>query len=106
MQTVPTEFITVMLRIILKNNIFTFNDDIYSQEEGSDMGPKHTPHYADIFMARIIDPFIKILAKKYEEGTIDFIKRFLDDLFKIFIGTTKNLHLLLDEMNQMHPNQE
>ena len=67
------------------------------------MGPKHTPHYADIFMARNIDPFIKILAKKYEEGAIDFIKRFLDDLFKIFIGTTKNLHLLFDEMNQMHP---
>ena len=102
-QTVPSEFIVAMLRIILKNNIFTFNEDIYSQEEGSGMGPKHTPHYADIFMARNIDPFIKILAKKYEEGTIDFMKRFLDDLFKIFIGTTKNLHLLFDEMNQMHP---
>ena len=54
-------------------------------------------------MARNIDPFIKILAKKYEEGTIDFMKRFVDDLLKIFIGTTKNLNLLFDEMSQMHP---
>ena len=29
------------------------------------------------------------------------MKRFLDDIFKIFVGTTKNLHLLFDEMNQM-----
>ena len=102
-QTVPTEFIIAMLRIILKNNIFTFNEDVYSQEEGSGMGPKHTPHYADIFMARKIDPFIKNISKKYEEGTFTFMKRFLDDFFKIFIGTSKNLHLLFDEMNQLHP---
>ena len=51
-ETVPTEFIIAMLRIILQNNIFTFNEDTYSQEEGSGMGRKHTPHYADVFLSR------------------------------------------------------
>ena len=102
-QTVPTEFITAMLRIILKNNIFTLNEDTYTQEEGSGMGPKHTPHYADIFMGRKIDPVIQDIAKKYEEGEIDFMKQFLDNIFKIFIGTTKNLHLFFDEINKIHP---
>jgi hypothetical protein len=102
-QTVPSEFIVAMLRIILKNNIFTFNEDVYLQEEGSGMGQKHTPHYADIFMGRKIDPFIKIISQKYEEGTFTFMKRLLDDIFKIFCGTSKNLHLLFDEMNRLHP---
>ena len=31
------------------------------------------------------------------------MKRFLDDIFKIFVGTTKQLHQFFDEMNQIHP---
>ena len=29
--------------------------------------------------------------------------RFLDDISKIFVGTSKNFHMLFDEMNQIHP---
>ena len=58
-QSIPTEYITRMLKIILKNNIFSFDEELYSQDEGTSMGPKHAPHYADIFMARNIDPKIK-----------------------------------------------
>ena len=46
------------------------------------------------------------LGKKYEEnGKWAFIilKRFLDDIFKIFKGTSKDLHNLFEEMNQIHP---
>ena len=50
--------------------MFTFNEDIYSQEEGSVMGPKHTPHYADNFMARRIDPLIKKLAKNMKRDEL------------------------------------
>ena len=31
------------------------------------------------------------------------MKRFLDDLFQIFTGTTKELHQLYDEINKIHP---
>ena len=31
------------------------------------------------------------------------IKRFLDDMFKIFIGTTKQWHTLFEDMNKIHP---
>ena len=36
-QKVPTEYIISMLKIILKNNIFLFSDNLYSQEEGTNM---------------------------------------------------------------------
>ena len=67
------------------------------------MGPKHSPHYADIFMARKIDKKIEEISKKYEEGNIEYLKRFLDDIFKIYCGTTKRLRLLFNEMNAIHP---
>ena len=31
------------------------------------------------------------------------IKKNIDDIFKIFVGSTKTLHKLLDEINKIHP---
>ena len=50
--------------------------------------------------------FIEALGFKYGENgksALLFLKRFLDDLFKITQGTTKNLHKSFDEINQIHP---
>ena len=41
--------------------------------------------------------------KKYELNSLGFLKRFLDDLFKIYKGTTQNLHKIIQEMNNIHP---
>ena len=35
--------------------------------------------------------------------TLTFLKRFLDDLFTIFIGSTKQLHKKWKVMNKIHP---
>ena len=32
------------------------------------------------------------------------LKRFLDDLFLVFQGTTKQIHQLLDKINKIHKN--
>ena len=55
-------------------------------------------------MARRIDPFIKQLAKIYTEGNVSLriLKRFLDDIFTIFDGTTKDLHNFIEEINKIH----
>ena len=56
-------------------------------------------------MARKIDEIIKKVAAKFGNGIfpIRFFKRFLDDIFMIFTGSVADLHLFLDELNQMHP---
>ena len=43
---------------------------------------------------------------KYNQADIEalqIMKRFLDDYFLIFNGTTKDLHKLLEDINQIHP---
>ena len=74
------------------------------------MGIHPAPNYADIFMARKVDKNIwKIieLMKKIENGFVAanllLLKRFLDDLFQIFRGTTKQIHKLHEEINKIHP---
>ena len=100
---VPSEYIISMLKLILKNNIFSFSDRLYSQEEGTSMGPRHAPHFADIFMAENIDDKIEQIFQKYESEKVDFMKRFLDDIIKIFIGSVQDLHRIFDEINSIHP---
>ena len=103
---VPSHYIMELMKIILYNNIFTFHDSHWKQEIGAAMGSKPVPHYADNFMAKEIDPVIKKLAKQYNkeaQEALQLLKRFLDDYFGVFNGTTKMLHLLWDQMNQIHP---
>ena len=56
------------------------------------MGPHHSPHFADVFMAQNIDPKIEQIFQKYESENVDFMKRFLDDIVKVFIGSLQDLH--------------
>ena len=53
-----------------------------------------------------IDEQILNISKLLEakgEGSLKIFKRFLDDIFKVFNGTTKQLHNFLEEMNNIHP---
>ena len=102
---IPTGYLLRLMEIILRNNLFSFHDGIYRQEIGCAMGTKPAPSYADIFMARKIDNLITSLAKKFgtnNSSPLKIFKRFLDDIFSIFQGTSKDLHALFDEMNQAH----
>ena len=71
------------------------------------MGSKPSPPYSDIFMAEKIDEVIFYLALKMREShksSLLLLKRFLDDLFLIFIGSTKSLHIFYDAISKIHPN--
>ena len=98
---ISTEFITRLLELILKHNIFEFNQKLYKQLIGSAMGSRPIPPYADIFMSRKVDPHFSKIAQKH--GNLLFFKRFLDDLFSIFVGSTKRLHDFMAELNEIHP---
>ena len=63
------------------------------------MGVKPIPDYANIFMASI-NTKIKNL---FGEDILILLKRFLDDFFLIFQGSTKELHKLFEQINQIHP---
>ena len=101
------EFVLRLLEILLHNNYFEFNGEIFKQIIGAAMGSQPIPNYANIFMSRKIDIKIISIFEKYfteEHISLKLFKRFLDDLFFIFKGSSKTLHKILDEINGIHPN--
>ena len=106
-KTIPTDFIVKLMNLVQQFNIFEFHDGIlWKQLIGVAMGIHPAPSFANIYLARRIDTAIRELGMKYgENGNSAFIlfKRFLDDLFKVLHGTTKKLHILFDEINEIHP---
>ena len=99
---VPTDFIMKLMNIILNNNIFEFHETNCKQNIGAAMGSKPIPPYANIFMASI-DKKIKELINKYKYFTLALLKRFSDDFFLIFFGSTKMFHTIFEEINKIHP---
>ena len=87
------------MKIILNENIFEFHDALFKQNIGASMGSKPIPHYANVFMA-MIDDLIKNLDIA---EALALIKRFLDDYFMLFKGSTKSLHALFVKINSIHP---
>ena len=52
-KTPSTDFLVKMLELVLKLNNFEFNNDHYIQINGTAMGTKVAPSYANIFMGRL-----------------------------------------------------
>ena len=75
------EFLVQLLTVILKNNIFEFDDHLYKQNVGTGMGLKPSPSYANIFMDKKIDVNIERIIKNFDESKfiMKFFKRFLYD---------------------------
>ena len=105
-KTIPSAFLTKLMELIQTCTIFEFNQDYYIQQIGVAMGIHPAPSYANIYLARRLDDKIKELGMKYGSNGKSawlLLKRFLDDIIKIFVGTTKQLHQIFDEMNNLHP---
>ena len=90
--------ISILLETILKNNNLSFMDKHFLQLVDTVMGTKAASPYANLFMERheetIREAFI---------WTILFWKRFIEDIFLIFLGTTNQLQSLQDFMNHLQP---
>ena len=97
------------MEVLLKNNVFSFNNDLYVQLVGAPMGGAPVPDYANMFMAQNTDKSMKNIANKYNKQNkqaLKLHKRFLDDIYLIFCGSSKALHQFLKEINQVNPTIE
>ena len=100
-----SEFISKLMELVLKYNLFEFHGAPYQQLIGTAMGSKPAPSYANIYLAKRIDTEIEKSGFKYgQDGSTVFkmFKRFLDDIFLIYTGSTKKLHDLFNDLNQVH----
>ena len=92
-----------LLEIILEYSVFEFNQKKYQQRFGTNMGIKPAPSYANNFMSRSIDNKICEISETYSEigeVPIRLLKRFLDDIFLIFLGTIVKLHQFFSYRNK------
>ena len=64
-----------MLNIVLKINVIEFNGEFFLQLQGTAMGTKVTPAYANLFMGTL-EPRLKT-------SDLNIYKRFIDDIFII-----------------------
>jgi hypothetical protein len=87
-----------MLTMVLKKNNFTFNGDHYLQINGTAMGTKMAPSYANTFM--------EIFEKKLLESSIErplSWYRFVDDAGMKLTQSDEELQNFLSCANNLHP---
>ena len=93
----PTPDIVKLLRIILTNTYFKFQNRLYKQKDGLPMGSS--------LSGLLAITFIDTLEKRALSNVsgIPLFKRYVDDCF-LLAETKEQAFILLDQLNNQHPN--
>ena len=77
----PTQVFQQMLEYILKHNYFSFNNEFYLQTQGTAMGTRMAPSYANLFMASLEKQILNTAPSQLKPL---IWKRYIDDIFMIW----------------------
>ncbi len=94
----PIEYLSRLLSLVLHNNVFRFDDGFYLQLQGTAMGNKMAPAYANIFMGELES---RVLSTA--DPAPKLWKRYIDDIFLVWTDTKESLLQFIDELNDQHP---
>ena len=94
----PTDCLVQLLTMVLKKNNFIFQNNHYLQINGTAMGTKMAPSYANIFMGRVE----KQLLESSIEKPLSWY-RFIDDVDMKWNKGEQNLHDFIINANDQHP---
>ena len=83
--------------ILTKNN-FSFTDRHFVQVQGTAMGTKMAPSYANLFMSDLED---RLLSSAPNRPLVWW--RFIDDIFSVWCGGQESLDEFIDHINSFHP---
>ncbi|KAI8495640.1 hypothetical protein Bbelb_266120 [Branchiostoma belcheri] len=94
---VPTEAICQLLDRILHLNNLEFNEEHYIQVQGTALGTRVAPSYANIFMGHFEDRFV------YKRTVRPWIWwRYIDDIFAVWTRSEEELKSFIQDLNQAH----
>jgi len=93
-----TADVRAMLQYALRNNIFEFGKKQYRQLTGIAMGNHLAPPLAIIFMSRLEESGIASSPMKPS-----LYKRYVDDVFMLWLFGMKALSTFVEHMNNQHP---
>ncbi|XP_071986734.1 uncharacterized protein [Engystomops pustulosus] len=95
------EFIIDLLKLVLTENFFMFQDNYYIQRQGTAMGSNVAPPYANTYMADFEETFIYHNPLFIQHCQI--WKRYIDDVFCIWRGPENSLLEFLTYLNSNRP---
>ncbi|XP_055922780.1 uncharacterized protein LOC129953564, partial [Eupeodes corollae] len=87
-----------LIKTILKQNYFTFNDEYYTQTEGLAMGSPLSGLLADIYLNHYENKYILSTLNPQKQKIITY-SRYVDDTFVIFDGTNRQIDILTKYIN-------
>ena len=95
--TLHRTFLCRLAYHILTKNYFSFNNEIYHQIQGTAMGTRMAPSYANIFMHQLETNILTQLNLKP-----DYWFRYIDDIFTIWPHGEEELQQMITIMNHFH----
>jgi len=93
-----TKTLTSLLEIVLRNNVFEFNGKCFIQLEGTAMGTKLAPAYANIFMGKLEQTILSSPPLKPS-----YYKRYIDDILILWPHSETELNKFISSLNTFHP---
>ena len=94
---IPILYLRKLLELILKCNNFKFDRKHYLQINGTAMGTRVAPTYANLFMAHFEEKYIYSHNSKPRKWF-----RFIDDIWGIFNGNKDSFKKFNSEINSIH----
>lgn len=95
---IPPDVITELAEMTLTMNTFRFQDHHYHQIQGTAMGTKMAPTYANIFMGKLETDMLQTTDLKPSLWL-----RFIDDIFAIYRASEDEVTQHIHQLNQFHP---
>ena len=89
-----------LTKTLLKQNYFTFDKKFFFQESGLAMGSPISGLLADIYFNHFENSYI--FNNNPFQKNIIFYKRYVDDIFIIFNGSTRQAELLKNHINTIN----
>ena len=92
-----TDWLIELKDLVLTGNNITFNNKHYIQKQGTDMGTKMTPDYANLFMGVLENNFLK------DVNHMPFVWwRYIDDIFIIWTHGKDKWDEFFNYLNSAH----
>ena len=100
-KSVPTDFILKLLKLIMEQNIFTFNEEYWLQLLGTCMGTRVAPTYANLFMGVLEQKILENCPPNLREH-IYLWKRFIDDILIVWTDSWDTFKDFFNYLNNFH----
>ena len=95
---ISSDALIELAEIVLKNNIFEFNEKAFKQSRGTVCGTKFAAPYVILFMADLEGKIVNA----FEEKPMIRL-RYIESIFFIWEHGEESLEKFLDKLNNFHP---